>query len=209
MKIEARKQRERQRKQEDFFSAAEKLFAAKGYDNTSVNDIAREAGYAAGTLYLYFSNKDELLVSLLESKLGEFEAAVEEKLATVEHPVDRFHALIRTQVQGLVERSKTFVVIFPILIQPKWWEKHDEEGRLRTIVEGKDRFLRSVLEDLQSSGYIKNVDIEFFLSAVMGMMNEFILCYEAKKYQHQFNPEEMAAKIDAYASAILGLPLPE
>lgn len=49
-------------------TAAEQLFMKKGMDNTSMNDIAREAGYSKATLYVYFKNKEELVgVLVLES----------------------------------------------------------------------------------------------------------------------------------------------
>lgn len=55
--------------------AAEQLFMKKGIDNTSMNDIAKEAGYSKATLYVYFKNKEELVsVLVLESmqKLHEY-----------------------------------------------------------------------------------------------------------------------------------------
>ena len=49
-------------------TAAERLFMKKGIDNTSMNDIAQEAGYSKATLYVYFKNKEELVgVLVLES----------------------------------------------------------------------------------------------------------------------------------------------
>lgn len=49
-------------------TAAEQLFMKKGMNNTSMNDIAREAGYSKATLYVYFKNKEELVgVLVLES----------------------------------------------------------------------------------------------------------------------------------------------
>ena len=44
--------------------AALKVFAAKGFYNTRISEIAREANVADGTIYLYFKNKDDILISL-------------------------------------------------------------------------------------------------------------------------------------------------
>ena len=44
--------------------AATKLFARRGFFNAQVADVAREAGVAAGTVYLYFQGKDDLLISM-------------------------------------------------------------------------------------------------------------------------------------------------
>lgn len=45
------------------------VFAARGFYNARVSDIAREAGVADGTIYLYFKNKDDLLISLFEDRM--------------------------------------------------------------------------------------------------------------------------------------------
>ncbi len=47
------------------------MFAQKGYFNSQVADIARAAGVAAGTVYLYFRSKDELLTSIFERTMNE------------------------------------------------------------------------------------------------------------------------------------------
>ena len=65
----ARRRREPQSiHRKNIATAAEQLFMKKGMDNTSMNDIAREAGYSKATLYVYFKNKEELVgVLVLES----------------------------------------------------------------------------------------------------------------------------------------------
>jgi len=49
----------------DIIKKAEKLFAKKGYDNTSVADIIEKVGIAKGTFYHYFKSKDELLDTIV------------------------------------------------------------------------------------------------------------------------------------------------
>lgn len=56
---------------------AEKLFRLKGFDNVTMNDIAKESNIAKGTLYLHFKSKEELLFNILIPKLKEFNAKVE------------------------------------------------------------------------------------------------------------------------------------
>jgi TetR/AcrR family transcriptional regulator, fatty acid metabolism regulator protein len=59
-------------KPQQIIEAAVRVFARKGYYNSRVSDIAREAGIAAGTIYLYFKTKDEILVTLFRDKMAEF-----------------------------------------------------------------------------------------------------------------------------------------
>src|SRR5688572_15527741 len=56
-------------KRERILDAAERVFARSGFFQARVADIAREAGIADGTIYLYFKSKDEILISLFESRM--------------------------------------------------------------------------------------------------------------------------------------------
>jgi AcrR family transcriptional regulator len=64
MGIQERKQRERERRYQQILIAAKKLFIAKGFTKTTMEDIANEAELSPGTIYLYFKNKNELYASL-------------------------------------------------------------------------------------------------------------------------------------------------
>ena len=52
------------KKKESILAAARELFATKGYEDTTIAEIARAAGVAVGTVYLYFQNKHEILVEV-------------------------------------------------------------------------------------------------------------------------------------------------
>ena len=59
-------------KRHRIMNAAITSFAQRGYHQATIADVAREAGVAAGTIYLYFKNKDDLLVSIFEEKVQGF-----------------------------------------------------------------------------------------------------------------------------------------
>jgi AcrR family transcriptional regulator len=64
MGIEERKEREKERRRQQIMLAAKRVFSEKGFNKTTMEDIAREAELSTGTLYLYFKNKEELFASL-------------------------------------------------------------------------------------------------------------------------------------------------
>jgi AcrR family transcriptional regulator len=64
MGIKERKEREKERRRHQIMVAAKRVFAAKGFTKTTIEDIAKEAELSPGTLYLYFKNKDDLYASL-------------------------------------------------------------------------------------------------------------------------------------------------
>ena len=69
-------------KPQQIIDAAIRVFARTGYYNSRVSDIAREAGIASGTIYLYFPTKDESLVTLFREKMAQWVALVRREIAT-------------------------------------------------------------------------------------------------------------------------------
>ena len=57
-------------KHQKILQAAIKIFSEKGFYNSRVSEIAKEANVADGTIYLYFKNKDDILISLFEEEFG-------------------------------------------------------------------------------------------------------------------------------------------
>ncbi len=64
MGIQERKKREKEIRCQQIIIAAQKIFSSKGFNKTTMEDIAKKAELSPGTLYLYFKNKDELFASL-------------------------------------------------------------------------------------------------------------------------------------------------
>src|SRR5215469_9680182 len=70
-------------KYEAILRSAIKVFARGGFFNSKVADVAREAGVADGTVYLYFKNKDDILVSIFNDHMSEALARGRERLAQI------------------------------------------------------------------------------------------------------------------------------
>src|SRR3954469_10629664 len=76
-------------KRDAILRAAIDTFAARGFFNAQVADIARAVGVAAGTVYLYFRGKDDLLVSIFERTMQEAIAEGRRSIAGLDHPIER------------------------------------------------------------------------------------------------------------------------
>src|ERR671939_503365 len=81
-------------KHQQIIEAAVRVFARNGYYNSRVSDIAREAGVASGTIYLYFKTKDEILVTLFREKMAEWVAQVREAIAAEHDPLARLRRIV-------------------------------------------------------------------------------------------------------------------
>ena len=92
-------------KRERILSAAVKVFAESGFYATRVSDVAKAAGVADGTIYLYFTSKEHLLVSLFEDRVERLIAFVSAELPKLPQARDRLRRIIELQL-GLLEGEK-------------------------------------------------------------------------------------------------------
>ena len=88
-------------KPQQIIEAAIRVFARKGYYNSRVADIAREAGIAAGTIYLYFKTKDEIVVTLFREGMARFVEAARKAVADEGDPVSKLRRLVRLHFEML------------------------------------------------------------------------------------------------------------
>ncbi|MEZ4241066.1 MAG: TetR/AcrR family transcriptional regulator [Myxococcota bacterium] len=85
--------------------AAIEVFAERGFHAARVSDVARKAGVADGTIYLYFKNKEDLLLSVFEQKMDELLVGLGEALARVDDPIERIRRFARFHF-GQVEQHR-------------------------------------------------------------------------------------------------------
>ena len=88
-------------KPQQIIDAAVRVFARNGFYNSRVSDIAREAGIASGTIYLYFKTKDEILVTLFREKMAAFVSALRTEIAREHDPEAKIRRLVRLHFEVL------------------------------------------------------------------------------------------------------------
>lgn len=117
-------------------SAAQRLFATRGYLNTKITDITTEAGRAAGSFYNHFASKEELLEALLD----DIDAAIDEEAVREEHSADfsdpaavRFH--IATYWQVFHDHEATMRALRQAALVNEDFERKLSESMNRQIAE--------------------------------------------------------------------------
>jgi TetR/AcrR family transcriptional regulator, fatty acid metabolism regulator protein len=90
-------------KPQQIIDAAVRVFARKGYYNSRVSDIAREAGIAAGTIYLYFKTKDDILVTLFRDKMADFVGVLRKAIAGEADAASKIRRLVSLHFRILEE----------------------------------------------------------------------------------------------------------
>ncbi|MEJ5376180.1 MAG: TetR/AcrR family transcriptional regulator [bacterium] len=100
-------------KHQKILNAAVKVFAQKGFFNAKVSEIAKEAQVADGTIYLYFKNKDDILIHLFEEEMEKIIQKMEENLRVGSDPLDKLRIFIKTHL-GLVESNPAMAEVIQV-----------------------------------------------------------------------------------------------
>jgi len=119
-------------KREAILRAAIDVFADRGYFNAQVADVARAAGVAAGTVYLYFKSKDDLLVSIFDRSMRDGLEAGRCAVADLHDPAERLRRLARGHLARLVA-DRNLAIVFQV--------------ELRQSTKFMERFSSSLLRD--------------------------------------------------------------
>ena len=97
-------------KRERILRAAVDVFARNGYFNAKGSEIAKAAGVADGTIYLYFDGKEDLLVTIFREHTRNYLQSLERELANVRQPEDRIRVAIRHHLETL-GRDKALAIV--------------------------------------------------------------------------------------------------
>jgi TetR/AcrR family fatty acid metabolism transcriptional regulator len=138
-------------KRDAILRAATHVFAQRGYFNAQVADVARAAGVAAGTVYLYFRSKDDLLVSIFERTMRE---AIDEGRRAIEgvaDPLERLHRIARLHLER-VGRDRDLAIVFQVeLRQSTKFMERFSATQLREYL----GIIRRAITDGQAAGRIR------------------------------------------------------
>ncbi len=103
-------------KRDRILKAAVKVFARTGFHATRVSEVAKAAGVADGTIYLYFKSKEELLVSLFEDRVEKLLAHMNEQLPKEPNAPARLRAIIDMQL-GLLEGERELAEVITVILR--------------------------------------------------------------------------------------------
>jgi AcrR family transcriptional regulator len=135
MGTKQRREREKQERRRAIVSAARSLFLKKGYDGTTMPEVARAAELAPGTLYLYFPNKDSLYVELLLEGYEILRQRLAKAVDGETEPSSQAGALIESFFAFARECPEYFDIIFFVIqrehLAADWKETFDTSQLLR------------------------------------------------------------------------------
>src|SRR5256714_1129850 len=131
--------------------AATDVFASRGFFNAQVADVARAAGIAAGTVYLYFRSKDDLLVSIFERTMRDGLEDGRKMVAAVDNPIERLRRFARLHLARL-GRDRNLAIVFQVELRQstKFMERFSS-----TLLRDYLGLIRSAIADGQNAGMFR------------------------------------------------------
>ena len=151
--------------------AATRVFARRGFFNAQVADVAREAGVAAGTVYLYFRSKDDLLTSIFEESMIRALEQTERALDGVTDPIERLHRLARVHLGGLGSQRDLAVVFQVELRQSTKFMERFSAAQLRSYLD----HLRDAVRAAQEAGLFRtDLSPTLAAKAIFGALDEMV-----------------------------------
>jgi len=152
--------------------AAIKVFAERGFHTATVAEIARSAGVADGTIYLYFKSKDDLLLRLFDEKMTELLAEARAALAAERTAPARLRRFIQLHL-SLVERNPDLAAVLIVeLRQSAQFLKAADRAKLASYVD----LIAEVVRAGQESGeLLQTIAPAAVKRAIFGALDELAL----------------------------------
>jgi AcrR family transcriptional regulator len=164
----------------EILAAATKVFGSKGFEATRMEDIAKAAKLAKGTLYLYFDSKDAIYQATVRQALAELAALTEQEVQKEPTCAGKIAALIRVRVAFWDEQQSLYRVILSL---------SHENHRKRSIAWQRETvfYLQSIFVEGAKAGEIPEQD---FLGAAWAMMDAIRGASERRIYAEGRSTEE-------------------
>jgi TetR/AcrR family fatty acid metabolism transcriptional regulator len=183
-------------KRDAILRAAVKVFARNGFFQSQVADVARVAGVAAGTVYLYFRSKDDLLVSIFERTMKDALDEARTALADVSDPTERLRRLARLHLERLGRDRDLAVVVQVELRQSiKFMERFSS-----THLQDYLNLIRRTVAGGQAAGAFRaDVDANTAAKVFFGALDEMATNWMLSRRKYA-----LAGEADAVVDLLIG-----
>jgi AcrR family transcriptional regulator len=172
-----RKEREFQLRRSEIMVAAMRLFASKGFHNTTMGEIAKEAEFSTGSLYNFFKSKEELYFTMLREEIEKIEVLVRRQRDQAQGPREKVEAVVDAMIEYFEENRYVFRIFATHQEHFEWPMK----GELVEVVRKKYLIfiaeLAGVFKEGIAQGQFKKYEPEELALCFMGIMNSFIILW--------------------------------
>ncbi len=172
-------------KRESILRAATRVFARNGYFNSKVADIARAAGVADGTVYLYFKSKEEILHSIFDQNMTEAIAAGRKLIAKLRDPREKLRRIATLHLERL-GADRDLAVVFQVELRgsTKFMQEFSAAGFAQYL-----GLLRMTFEEGQRAGvFRKDLNAKVVSKILFGALDEMATNWIISKRSYKLEP---------------------
>ena len=172
-------------KREAILRAAIRVFANNGYFNSKVADIAREAGVADGTVYLYFKSKEEILHSIFDRSMAEAIADGQQRLQGVTDAREKLRRIAQMHLERL-SADRDLAVVFQVELRgsTKFMEEFSAAGFGEYL-----NIIRETFEEGQRSGVFRtDLNAKVVAKILFGALDEMATNWILSKRRYKLEP---------------------
>ena len=172
-------------KREAILRAAVKVFAQKGFFNSKVADVAKEAGIADGTVYLYFKSKDEILHSVFDRAMEEFISEGKREIADVAEPDKKLRKIAHLHLERL-SADRNLAIVFQVELRgsTKFMEEFSGGG----FAEYLDIIRQTIAEGQRQGVFRKDLKPVICAKILYGALDEMVTNWILSKKSYPLAP---------------------
>lgn len=185
----SRKEREFLRHRQEVLDVALDLFSEKGFHNVTMHEIAKESEFAVGTLYKFFSNKEDLYKALIVEKSDEFHSALSKAIESDEDEMGAIKAYLETYIRVFTENLK-FVRLY--LAETKGASFSIRAGLEEELKEKHEEVLNGLAEIFNraiTKKCLKRFDPYLLATALEGITHAFLVQHLDRPNKHPFDAD--------------------
>lgn len=154
-------------KQLQIIETAERLFAQRGFDGTSVRDIAEEAAINVAMISYYFGSKEKLMEAIFEVKIGRVQMRVEELLKDeVLTPIEKIYILVDEHIERVVKSQQFYRIMICEQASNKNAAIMEKVKKLK--VKNAELITELIKEGQKKGVFKKKVDVILMLNTMVG-----------------------------------------
>lgn len=156
-------------KYKQIIDAAVIIIADNGFHQAQVSRIAKQAGVADGTIYLYFKNKEDILISLFQEKMGTFIDKVENEITGKSNASEKLLLLVEKHFELLAEDHHLAIVTQLELRQSNKELRH----RINEVLKGYLKVVESIIHTgIETGEFRDDIDVRLARQMIFGTIDE-------------------------------------
>jgi AcrR family transcriptional regulator len=160
-------------KRHEILESAIKLFSERGFDKTTVDEIAAQANVGKGTIYLYFANKERIFFAIIEEGLSEIYRRIVEILSISDNYPQRLSDMIFAHLKFVEDHREFYRIFLKERLNLRFFNEGDARSGFVEIHQRLNLLTTDYIKTGMEQGYLRQSDPKQFALALNGLVTHF------------------------------------